>query len=83
MHPKAKKDNEPLNVSLKIELTQQADNHQKLSPGFILVAIGLVAYIFDAAKLIAWTWLHPIAIAFIVVGFVALIIETLVKIKIH
>jgi hypothetical protein len=47
------------------------------------VAIGAVAYILYAAKLFTFEGLFPVAIAFIITGFVMLIVEMLGKIQIH
>jgi hypothetical protein len=68
---------------VEIEFKQQADVEKNPSPGFQLVAIGLVAYIFHASKIVTITGLHSVSISFIVIGFVMLIIDMLGKIKIH
>jgi len=48
-----------------------------------LAVIGLVGYIIHASGLFTIKGLLPISIGFVVIGFVALIIETVWKIKIH
>lgn len=68
---------------LEIELKQQTGAEHDPSPGFQLVVIGLVGYIIHASGFFTIAGLLPISIAFGVIGFVALIIETLGKIKIH
>lgn len=76
-------------MSKKIKESQPSkiaasDHHQRNpSPGFLLVAIGLVSYILYAAKFVTFTWLFPIAVASVITGFVMLIVETLGKIKFH
>ncbi|NCP87993.1 hypothetical protein GW781_03665 [bacterium] len=77
-------DNDKLPESLvEIELKQQADAEWDISPGFQVVIIGLVAYIFNDSKLLMFTWLHRVSIVLIATGFVILMIETLKKIRIH
>lgn len=69
--------------------TQNQSSHQghrlgdDPSLGFQLVAIGLVAYILYSAKFVTFTWLYPLSIAFIIIGFFALILKVLTNIKIR
>ena len=76
-------DEKPPVSQLEIELKQRTEAERDPSLGFQLVAIGLVGYIIHASGFFTIKGLLPISIAFGVIGFVALIIETLGKIKIH
>ena len=69
--------------TLEIEITQKSGAEKNPSSGFLLVAVGLVAYILYTAKIVTFAWLHPFSIAAVIIGFVWLIIETLGKIKVH
>jgi len=66
---------------IEIKLKQQQDAERDPSPGFQLVVIGLVGYMIHASGLFTIKGLLPISIGFVVIGFVALIIETLGKVK--
>ena len=76
-------DEKPPVSQLEIELKQRTEAERDPSLGFQLVAIGIVGYIIHASGFFTITGLLPISIAFVVIGFVALIIETLRKINIH
>jgi len=80
---KKQNDEKPPESLLEIELKQQADAERDPSLGFQLVVIGLVGYMIHASVFFTIKGLLPISIVFVVIGFVALIIETLGKIKIH
>ncbi|MCX6069208.1 MAG: hypothetical protein NT121_26280 [Chloroflexi bacterium] len=66
--------------SLPPKIAFKDRNHGNPSPGFQFVAVGLVAYILYAAKFFTFTWLYPVALVLVFIGFVLLIIETLAKI---
>lgn len=76
MSVKIKFKEETSKMNLQNRTDPQGFSQEDPSPGFHVVAIGLVAYIFYAGKLISFTWLYPIALVLIVFGFVLLILET-------
>ena len=77
------KESEPSKINTPNQSTPQDHSLGDPSPGFQLVAIGLVGYIFYTAKFITFTWLLPVSIALVVIGFILLIIKSLGKIKFH
>jgi hypothetical protein len=81
--PKKIDDDNPSESTFEIKLTQKSFSQKDTSLGFLLVAVGLVAYIFYTAKIVTFTWLHTVSIALVIIGFVLLIIETLGKIRFH
>lgn len=81
--PQKSKNDKSSESFIRLQFTQQLHVQREPSPGFLLVAIGLVAYIFHAAKFFTFTWLYPFSKTLIIIGFVVLIIETLSKIKIR
>lgn len=82
MSEKTKK-SKPFKIHIQFQHAPQGGGQKDPSPAFVLVTLGLVAYILDTAKIVTITGLHFVSISFVVIGFVMLIIDTLGKVKFH
>jgi hypothetical protein len=69
----------PETLNVRDQPNSQDSIPKKPSLGFQLVALGLVAYILHAAKLLTFSWLFPVALMLILIGFVMLILGALAK----